>query len=174
MPQKRKYRNKPVWWDTNERVVISQKKADSQRGGSNNRLPKHVVRFESTLEFETYLELCRMYPWQRIKLQYRVPIAQAGYLFPKGRTWRVDFAITEGLGTDRIKYFVESKGIWLPEFTYTLALFEQSNPQLFTRLRIVMKDEIPTRRRVVASLYDSNFRDNLLTLDQLKTLKQLP
>ena len=174
MTEKRKYRNKPVYWDTEKRRTVSRAKAEAKKTHGQFRFPKNVLRFASTLEFNVYLELCRMYGADNIHCQYPVPVANPGYLFPKGRTWRVDFAISAIKDSDNITHLVEAKGLWLPEFTYTLALFEQKAPSEFLKLRIVMGTEIPTERRVVASLYDSNFKNNLLVYEDLKQLRNLP
>lgn len=174
MTEKRKYRNKPVYWDTEKRVTVSRAKAEAKKTYGQFRYPKNVLRFASTLEFNVYLELCRMYGSDNIHCQYPVLIANPGYLYPKGKTWRVDFAIAAVKDSDKITYFVEAKGLWLPEFTYTLSLLEQHDRNKFSRLRIIMGTEIPTERRVVASLYDSAFRNNLLVYEDLKQLRHLP
>jgi hypothetical protein len=169
-----KYKAKAVFFDSIKRVVIDRDEIDKYRPEGRLKLPEHITRFDSQHEFRVYLELCRMYGADRIIRQFPVRIFSPGYCYPKGKIWKVDFAVTNLKPHNGICHYVEAKGAFLPEFAYTLATLEQSDPVVFDRLYIIFGHSIPIENKVVRSLFNSNFGYQLLTLKEIEQLAHLP
>jgi hypothetical protein len=169
-----KYRSKAVFWDSQKLCVISKDKADSYRSKNTPRLPNHIFRFDSTLEFKVYLELVRMYGQENIVRQHPLQIIPPGYCYPRGKVWKVDFAVFHTSKPYGFQYFVEAKGAVLSEFRFSLACLEQHNLDIFTKVRLVFDKAVPMSDLLVTALYKSHHRDSLLTLPQLEKLPRLP
>lgn len=117
-----KYKAKAVFWHTEWKMVLDKSNLEEYRSKNRLKLPDNVFRFDSQHEFKVYLELCRMYGTDRVIRQYPVEIIPPGYCYPKGKTWKVDFAIKNVGQLPTVFALVEAKGFFLPEFAYTLAL----------------------------------------------------
>lgn len=169
-----KYKAKAVYYDSIRRVVIGMDEVENYRVKGRLKLPKHFARFDSQHEFGVYLELCRLYGEDRIIRQYPVEIFPPGLCYPKGRTWRIDFAITHLEYKGVVRHFVEAKGAFLPEFALTLAIVERYQPEVFNMLWLVFSSQIPANSRILVSLANSNYLYRLLTLERLKCLSHLP
>ncbi|MGL5078969.1 MAG: hypothetical protein ACRDBG_24490 [Waterburya sp.] len=169
-----KYRSKTVFWDTHRRIVISKEKATSYCSNNQRKIPDYIFRFDSTLEFHVYLELFRIYGGSRIVRQYPLKIFPPSVCYPKGKTWKVDFAITHSKPSSDYHRFVEAKGIFVRENRITLAALEQVNPVAFNKLRIVFPRAIPVETDIIRAISNSDYQDMLLTLLDLKRLQALP
>jgi hypothetical protein len=169
-----KYKSKAVFWDLNKLIVISKQRADEYRFENNKKLPTHIVRFDSTHEFAVYLELSRIYGHRRIVRQYPLEIFPASVCYPKGKTWKVDFAIISSKPPFSFTNFVEAKGVMMREFRGTLACLEQNNFEAFEKLSMVFPRAIPTDCTLVKTLSRSEYRTMLLTLPELRQLNILP
>jgi hypothetical protein len=174
MPTSPKYKAKPVFFDFDNRVVIDPLEIDKLRTEKKLRLPKGLVRFDSQHEFGVYLELCRMYGAERVRGQYRVEIYAPGLCYPRGKEWRVDFAITTSKCNPIPIAYVEAKGAFLPEFGFTLAALEHLQPSVFHKLHIVFGACVPAHNKIVSSLLNSDFNHRLFTLKEMKCLQHLP
>ncbi len=158
---KPKYRSKKVFWDKVNNRIIQPIKGNSPS----------VEIFDSKLEFSVWIELCRMYGSKRVIRQFPIRIITPGKSFPRGKFWKVDFAVLNR----RSDYclFIEAKGIMLPEFQSTLGCLEKVNDFVFSRLYLVFGRKPPKSNRVLKSLLDSDFSHRILTLSQLKKLERL-
>jgi hypothetical protein len=169
-----KYSSKPVYWDRQRLCVISKEKANSYRTKKTPRLPDYITKFDSTLEFKVYLELVRMYGQENIVCQHPIQIIPPGYCYPKGKVWKIDFAVFNTSKPYGFQYFVEAKGKVLPEFRTSLACLEQRNLDVFNKVCLVFDRTVPMSDFLVTALYKSHRRDSLLTLSQLEKLPRLP
>lgn len=163
-----KYKAKYVYWDLVKRVVLSPIDIEIYRCNDKLKLPERIVRFDSQHEFKVYLELCRMYASDLIKLQVPVEILPPCNCYPKGKRWRLDFAIINSKNRGVIDFYVEAKGMVHPEFPDNLAMLEINNPYEFEKLYIVFPQRIPNKTKVIKSLRDNGFDDAFMTLNQLK------
>lgn len=169
-----KYKAKAVYYDSNKRVVMPKGIVEEYRTPRGLRLPDGVFRFDSQHEFKVYLELCRIYGADGIIRQRRVEIYPSGLCYPKGKTWKIDFAIRNNDPYDPIAHYVEAKGAFLPEFAHTLASLERVDYDVFHSLYLVFPDSIPSGNRIIRSLMNSNYKHHLLTLEELSCLQHLP
>lgn len=169
-----KYKAKAVFWDTKKETVIDKSGVERYRVKDRLKLPNTIARFDSQHEFKAYLELCRMYGADRVIRQFPVEIFPKGDCYPKGKYWKVDFAIKSAGQLASIANYVEAKGAFLPEFAYTLAALEWSEPDIFNSLVVVFSGSIPLENRMVCSLLNSNSDCRLLTLKELQRLSHLP
>lgn len=167
-----KYKSKIVHWDAKQGGVISKREADALREGKRNRLPPYIYRFDSTLEFCVYIKLLNLFPPNRIKRQVPVELIPKGQCHPKGKTWKVDFAITYP-NKDSSMFYVEAKGRITPEFRNTLPILEHTNPEVFNKLILVFGSKIPHENRVIANLLSKKFISRIHTLKSFNLLKAL-
>lgn len=165
---------KPVFYNLKSQTVLTFEYVERYRENGKLKLPKDIHKFDSTHEFKVYLHLIRMYGVRRVMLQHRIPVVPKGLCYPGGKNWRVDFAINNYPNLHRIDYIVEAKGIFTTEFAYTLALLEQNDPESFSKLRVVFCKTLPTKNRIITALLKTDYRENLLTLSELKQLQRLP
>ena len=170
MPTKNKYESKNVWWDEKKRTVIHKSDVEIYRCKGRLKTPEHYVRFDSQHEFKVYLELIRMFDYDRIVRQHKIELLPPSICYPKGKTWRVDFAIKGKHKTDEFLAYVEAKGAVLSEFCYTLGLLESNRPIEFSKLRIVFPRQIPKDSKLIQDIAKTSYSKILLTLPQLKTL----
>lgn len=170
----KKYHSKQVFYDLRKRVILDSKYLQHYKVNRRYVLPDHIYRFDSTLEFKTWLELVRIFGLERVERQYPLQVIPSGYCYPYGKKWHVDFAIR----ADRIHpgyiHYVESKGVFLPEFGWTLAALEQNNHEAFNKLRIVFSAKVPHKIFAVKALLKTEYAKNILTLGELKQLNYLP
>lgn len=174
MPTSPKYKAKPVFFDFDNRVVVDPLEIDKLRTEKRLRLPRGLIRFDSQHEFGVYLELCRMYGAERVICQHRVEIYAPGRCYPRGKEWRVDFAITTSERNPVPCAYIEAKGAFLPEFGFTLAALEHLQPEVFDNLHIVFGACVPAHNKIISSLLNSDFNCRLFTLKEMKCLKHLP
>ncbi len=169
-----KYKAKAVFWDAQKGIVLdSVADIDKYRTKGRLKLPKHISRFDSQHEFKVYLELCRMYGEHRIVRQFLIEIIPPGCCYPRGKYWKVDFAITNESGSPTMLAYVEAKGAFLPEFCYILAILEQADWHTFDNLHIVFPRNPLKENHVVKALLDSGCGPNLHTIEELKQLTKL-
>ncbi|NJL51411.1 MAG: hypothetical protein HC930_02900 [Hydrococcus sp. SU_1_0] len=163
-----KYKSQAVFWNTVTNVVVPKQSVEQYRKGNRLELPRCIERFDSQHEFKVYLELVRMYGAECIIKQYPLEIIAPGYCYPKGKLWKVDFAILQTPASYAPSLYVEAKGVFLPEFGHTLASFEQTDPETFYQLFVVFTDKLPIENLVVKNLLKSPCKNQLMTLKQLK------
>ena len=168
-----KYQAKYVYYDLSKRVVLSSSDVEIWRYKGTLKLPKRIVRFDSQHEFKVYLELCRMYGFSKVHLQVPIEIIPSCYCYPKGKRWKVDFAIKNHRFYDAYEHYVEAKGACLAEFTTVLTQVENHSPAVFDRLTLVFSRKIPTKNKVIGSLLKSPFAERIITLKQLKEIPDL-
>lgn len=168
-----KYGSKIVFWDSTNRCVISKEQGDSCREGKRNRLPKHIYRFDSTLEFKVYMKLTQMYSPERVKRQVRLCLVPPGKCCPKGKFWKVDFGITKKSNPKEYEHYVEAKGRITVDFRYTLPMLEYSNPEAFNRLTLVFGSKIPHGNQVISSLLRKDFSSHIYTVGTFNHLHKL-
>lgn len=159
-----KYLAKVVFWDSQRLCTIPKEEADSLREPKRKRLPPHIYRFDSSLEFKVYLQLLKLYKPRRIKRQVAVRLIPPGICHPKGKTWRCDFAITHPCDDTKIIKYVEAKGKITPEFRNHLPILEHTNPSVFRSLIIVFGSRIPKDNRVIANLLNQQKQCQILNL----------
>lgn len=169
-----KYKAKAVYWDSRNRTVVNPVLVERYRIEGKLRLPNHIWRFDSTHEFKVYLELVRMYGERRIERQVSIGIIPKCTCYPNGKKWRVDFVITKSRVNKQIYCLVEAKGAFLPEFASVLVNLEKEDIEKFKRTFIVFPGKIPNKNLVVKALLRSFFSKNLITLKDLRALKELP
>lgn len=167
-----KYHAKYVHWNSVTRTVLDSNLANRLRSGKQRRLPEYVKRFDSQHEFRVYLELIRIYGENRVKKQTLINILPPGLCYPKGKGWKVDFAITDPVFDHRHHCFIEAKGVVTREFIYTLACLEAYKPQVFNNLYLVFPHRIPTNNRTINGLKKTYWNEQLLTLKDLKKWKE--
>lgn len=173
MPSRQKFRSRYVFWDLNKCTLVNKHDIEIYRCHGKLKLPPYIARFDSQHEFKVYLQLCRLFGADRIIRQYPIDIIPPGCCYPKGKTWRVDFAIIGSKDRESYSYFIEAKGAFLPEFSQTIAFLEAHSISDFEKLKIVFIGKLPEKSKVIKSLLKGKFKDNLLTLNQLKKLKAL-
>jgi hypothetical protein len=172
-PTTQKYRAKVVYWNLVTRTVVSTQSMEQYRVNGKLKVPKCIARFDSQHEFKVYLELVRMYGAENIVRQYPIEIIQECCTYPKGKTWKVDFAIEPINRRFYVPRYVEAKGAFLPEFATTLAFCELTNSEMFPRLYIVFGNKLPSGSQPLKNLLKSSMKSNLLTLPELKDLSLL-
>ncbi|MEL6438691.1 MAG: hypothetical protein AAFQ80_05470 [Cyanobacteria bacterium J06621_8] len=163
-----KYRSKHVFWDAINQVTISPDVAQELIKKNRNKRPENIWRFDSQHEFRVYLALIEIYGADRIIRQHKIVILPPSRCYPKGKNWRVDFAVTSKTPLGGYSFFVEAKGAFLPEFGSTLANLEQYDSMTFDRTYIIFDQKIPSDNKVVKALLNSDFKHHLLTLRTLK------
>lgn len=168
-----KYKAKPVYWDSETRVVTSSSFVSSFKRKGKLKLPKHIWRFDSQHEFRVYIELIRMYGAERILRQYPIEVLPPSLCYPKGKKWRADFVVVSLRSGILVESVVEAKGLFLPEFASILACLESSDKKLFDRTVIVFPSSIPTNVTMVKSLSLIDDSIRLCTLRHLKKLHKL-
>jgi hypothetical protein len=169
-----KYKAKPVFWDTKQEIVIDSSEVGKYRVKNRLKLPEHITRFDSQHEFKVYLELWRMYGGHRIKRQYPIEVIPSGRCYPKGKHWKVDFAITTSWSNPEISHYVEAKGALLPEFVNTLVQLEIAQSTIFENLCVVFGRSIPAENKVIKTLLNQYFTPYFCTLEELEQLTHLP
>ena len=174
MPGKPKYKAKYVFWDSKNEVVKSEHDINIYRCQGKLKLPEHIWRFDSQHEFKVYLQLVRMYGVSRIIRQFKLSIIPPGTCYPKGKSWRVDFAITSVTPLGGYSHYIEAKGAFLPEFGTTLACLEANNKMAFDRTLVIFSQKPSAKNRVIKALMDSPFQESLLSLQDLEKLSKLP
>ncbi len=174
MPRIPKYKAKYVFWDSRDKVVRSGIDIEIYRCNGKLKLPEHIWRFDSQHEFKVYLELVRIFGVDRIERQYLSTLFLPGKCYPKGKNWKVDFAIKDAEIPGDFSHFVEAKGAFLPEFATTLAILEARNPWFFNELFVVFNSKPPTSSRVIKSLLKTDFKNHLISLKELEQSNQLP
>lgn len=174
MRTKLKYGSKPVYWNDIHDRVLSLEEVESYRVNGKLKIPSIISRFDSTHEFLVYQELIRIYGKQRITRQVPLEIVRPSHCYPKGKVWKVDFAISELVfGSKPVRSYIEAKGAFLPEFAYVLSALEELRPTDFLKLKIIFSNEIPRSNKVVDALMRSSFSRNIFTLNELKQRKRL-
>ena len=174
MTRRPKYRAVHVYWDSLRLITLERIDVACYRTKSGLKLPKHIWRFDSIHEFRVYLQLVRMYGADRVKRQVAIQVISPCLCYPRGKFWRVDFAITKSI-TDRDIYcLVEAKGAFLPEFASILVNLEREDKDVFKRTYIVFPSQVPKKNLVVKALLKSFFSKNLITLTYLNRLRDLP
>lgn len=174
MPGKPKYKAKHVFWDSKNEVVKNRHDINIYRCHGKLKLPEHIWRFDSQHEFKVYLQLVRMYGKECVLRQHRVRIIEPGLCYPNGKYWKADFAIRFPVSRNYTHWLVEAKGAFLPEFASVLSLLEDNQNDLFYRTRIIFPGKPPTKNRVVQALLNSSFKGNLLSLQEVEKLRELP
>ncbi len=174
MTNRLKYGSKQVFWDKRNRQVVNPLSIEKRPGTGKLILPDHIERFDSTLEFKVYQKLLDLYGEKRITRQYSLEIFPPGYCYPKGKYWRVDFAIRSIYTPPAFAQFVEAKGIVLPEFRHTLAALESHNELAFCKLRIVFAHELPGNSSFIKNLMKTDFDAQMYSLKHFEKLKRLP
>lgn len=169
-----KYSARVVFWDNQRMCVTSKQQADSLRVGKQKRLPSHIFRFDSKLEFEVYLHLLKMYPANRIRRQVPLPLIRKGLCYPRGKPWKIDFAITWNFNKNHIYRYVEAKGIVTSDFRNILPVLEQNNPEAFSKLILVFGSSIPTKNRIISNLLASKKKRDMYTLRTFNLLEKIP
>ncbi len=169
-----KFKAKPVFWDTKDKVVRSEIDIEIYRCNGKLKLPEHIWRFDSQHEFKVYLELVRIFGAYRIKRQIPISLLPPRRCYPNGKTWKVDFAIDNGIASNEWTHFVEAKGAFLPEFATTLAILEDKDSWAFDNLFVIFNGKPPATNRVIKSLLKTDFKDHLLSLKELEQLTKLP
>ena len=169
-----KYLAKYVYWDTKKRVVMNVHDIEIYRCNKKLRLPKHIARFDSQHEFKVYLELVRMYGEYSVERQVAVEIIPPCKCYPTGKRWKVDFTVLSPTDYGDEVLYVEAKGFLIPAFADTLAMFEIETPYYLDDFYLVFPQQIPTDKQVIKNLQKSGLNENLLTLNTLKELRQLP
>jgi hypothetical protein len=172
-PTTQKYRAKAVYWNLVTKGVVATQSMEQYRVNGRMKVPKCIARFDSQHEFRVYLELVRMYGADSVIRQFPIEVIQEGCVYPRGKTWKVDFAIKAFPGQYLPSFFVEAKGAFLPEFATTLAFLEMNEPVFFRDLFIVFGNKIPTGSIPLKNLLKSEMKSNLLTLPELKDLSRL-
>ena len=174
MTRQLKYRSKPVFWDLEDKRVISSLEVEKYRSKGRLKLPNRIERFDSTLEFSVYQKLIDLYGERRIVRQYLLMILPPGYCYPKGKYWRVDFAVKTAIGSNDYARFVEAKGAVLSDFRHTLSALENHDDRSFNRLRIVFGGGIPQDNVFIKNLLKTDFKRNLYSLRHFEKLTRLP
>jgi hypothetical protein len=165
-----KYRAKPVYWNLATKTVVHPSSTEQFRRNNRLQLPDCICRFDSQHEFKVYLELVRMYGASNIVRQYPLEVFPEGYCYPRGKTWKVDFAIRHNEISNLPSIFLEAKGAFLPEFAYTLAALELNNPDNFDRLYIVFPSKLPDENKVLTNLLKSPIAKQLITFTELQNI----
>jgi hypothetical protein len=174
MRTKLKYGSKPVYWNDIHNRVLDLEEIESYRFKGKLKIPASISRFDSTHEFLVYRELVRIYGEERVFRQVPLEIVRPSHCYPKGKAWKVDFAIAELVWGDKhIKSYVEAKGAFLPEFGYVLSALEELHPTSFLKLKIIFGNEIPRSNKIISALMRSSFSRNIFTLKELKERKRL-
>ena len=168
-----KYRARVIYWDTRCERVITKEVADASRGGKRNRLPAHIYRFDSTLEFNVYLKLIEMYGQNRVKVQHPILYIPPGKCYPKGKFWKVDFAIRAPNKEHEYSFYVEAKGIITDGFKDKLPILEFTNPEVFRRLFLVFGSKVPFESKVIRALASAPQFKQFYTLKEFRILKKL-
>ena len=170
---KTKYTAKHVYWDRSLLRVINSSSLIDSASGSRKKLPENIIRFDSIHEFKVYRELTRMFGAACVDCQVKLNILLPCICYPNGKTWKVDFGVKYFDSVDEYAFYVEAKGVFLPEFGTTLAMLEQFDPDEFDKVRIVFSRAIPKDNRVVKALLKTSFKENLYTLSELEAMRCL-
>ena len=134
---------------------------------SIKKFKERYTRFDSLFEMEVYGLLLKHFPKERIGLQVPIQLVPPCICFPKGKMWRVDFAIYSNEKPQTIIRLVEVKGMWMEAFTSNLALLELVAISAFKKLDIVVC-EIPKGKTIVKQFLDSNDCPTVYKLNDFK------
>ena len=168
-----KYKSCVVHWDSKAWRVIDKQDADKQRSGKQKRLPEHIYRFDSTLEFNVYLKLIKMYSVSRVKRQHPVLYIPPGECYPKGKLWKVDFAIRSSTYEHDYSFYIEAKGAITADFRDKMPILEHTNPEVFRRLFLIFGSRIPVKSKVVRNLLATKHIRQIYTLKKFQQLEKL-
>ena len=169
-----KYGSQEVFWDTRKKEVITYYAAQKYRVRGRLKLPNHIERFPSVLEFNVYQKLVDLYGERRIVRQYPLVIMPPGCCYPKGKKWRVDFAIQWLPNSKDFVLFVEAKGALIAEFRHTLSALEAYDNAAFNKLRIIWGSGIPKHGVFIRNLLASEFRNQMYSFRQFENMSRLP
>jgi len=169
-----KYKAKPVYWNSKFQSVMHEVDVEICRHEEKLKLPDYIWRFDSQHEFKVYLQLKRMYGVDRVERQVSIRIIPKCNCYPRGKHWKVDFAITKSALDRDITHLVEAKGAFLPKFASVLVNLEREEVKKFEKTIIVFSNKIPSKNLVVKALLKSFYSKNLITLSTLKKLDRLP
>lgn len=172
-PTTQKYQAKRVYWNLVTKNVVTTQWVEQYRRNGRLELPSCIAKFDSQLEFKVYLELVRMYGDDRIIRQFPLEIFPRGYCYPRGKVWKVDFAIKRYETDAYPTAYVEAKGAFLPEFGYTLAALEAEYPDEFEQVYIVFSNTLPKENKMFKNLQKSPMAERLLTYKQLQNRGKL-
>lgn len=137
------------------------------RACSVKEFTERYIRFDSMFEMEVYEALVKYFPKQQIGLQVPIQLLSPCVCFPRGKMWRIDFAIYSATKPRRIIRLVEAKGVWTNVFTMNLAILEQYNLHAFDTLDIVMQ-QVPAKKSIIKNISNSDTGIKVISLGMYK------
>jgi hypothetical protein len=155
-----KYKSHPLYFHPSTQQVICTEEA---KGLDKSNL----IYFASRHEFATYKALLPLTEKYRLEIHPTVRIISPNTVttYPKGKVWKVDFRLSDGLFT---KMLIEAKGTITRDFPFTLTLLELNNKELLDKLWLVFPSQVPTNNQTIKNLLRSPMRHRILTLSELK------
>lgn len=169
-----KYQAKHVYWNLDKQIVESWQNVSRYRKNGKLYLPKHLTRFDSQHEFKVYLELCRMYGDSKVSRQVAEEIIPESFCYPKGKKWKIDFAVEYSKWGWSATHWIEAKGAITSEFINNLAWLEHFAEHVFCHLYIIFPNKLPTTNKIINNLINVGWERNIFTLYELKQLDRLP
>lgn len=160
-----KYQAKAVFYDTLNQCQLTREEVEFSLKNYPKCHKANIVRFDSTLEFKTYLALRRWYSRSQIICQYQIEIIPPSTCFPKGKKHKIDFAITVSPRSEKIAALVEAKGYQTKIYPYILSLIERHQPKYFDKYYLVFANSVEKKSAMVDNFHRKTGR--VMTLDQL-------
>ncbi len=167
-----KYKAAPVYFCSRQNRQLTPNEIKIYKASGNKSDFTDVIRFESQHEYKVYLVLRNSYLFSEISPQYQVEILppKDSACFPTGKRWQVDF-LAKGQHKEPLM-LVEAKGLITRDFPLILAMFENFNQELFSKLWLVF-DRIPKHNQLVKNLLHRQNKPNIpriVTLSQFQRL----
>lgn len=172
MAAKLKYKSVAVYWDGLKRRVITKDEVEKYRLGNKVRLPLHILYFSSRHEFTVYLELLKVFPSERIIVQYPVEVLPPSACYPRGKTWKIDFAVLSKGEEQKVIALIEAKGCVTVDFAFSIACFEQRNKSWFNKLWLVFDKSSKASHRLIKNLCKTDMRHRIVTTDRVSKVFQ--
>lgn len=167
-----KYGAKGVYWNISQRRCLSKEEVRSYRS-RNKKSSNDLLYFASRFELNVYQHLIDLFGFHAVICQYPISLFPPGQCYPKGKQWRIDFAIKPNRCTKEPLMLIEAKGLPTEAFLTNLATLEALHPHLFNSLYLLFDKIIPQKNKVISNLLKARHskaykyaKDRILLLDE--------
>lgn len=161
-----KYRAKKVYYNTSNRMMVSQAMIACYRHQGKLKLPSEILCFDSKFEFKVYRTLVDLFGSHAVICQYPIELIPSGQCYPSGKDWKIDFAIKPSLYAQKPSMLIEAKGVLTPGCISNLVTLELTHPEYFNALYLLFERALPTKNRVIRRLLKTDFQHRILLLEQ--------
>ncbi|MDJ0690442.1 MAG: hypothetical protein QNJ41_18275 [Xenococcaceae cyanobacterium MO_188.B32] len=186
-----KYHAKKVYYDTSNRMMVSQAMIACYRHKGKLKLPSDILCFDrgtpvtagtvvlrrcngdSKFEFKVYRTLVDLFGSHAVICHYPIELIPSGQCYPEGKDWKIDFAIKPSLYAKEPSMLIEAKGVLTESCISNLVTLELTHPEYFNALYLIFERALPTTNRVIRRLLKTDFQHRILLLEQFVELEVL-